>query len=165
MYTKDPRKRLLDIAVIGSALAVVAWGLLGCAAESKPTREQQVERVASTPSSPIHLVRISAKRSKAKPFGDGVTVVGGPYTCVRAVVHNNTKTGLEVGPTYFYITGADGEKREISRGVSEDEFDSMTLAPGEKASGIACTETSSPPKFLTFVSVDMSELARTEVSG
>src|SRR5262245_21129486 len=129
MYTKNPRKRLLDVAVVGSALAVVAWGLLGCAAESKPTQVQKAEQAVPASSGPTP-VKLAAKRAKAKPFGDGIVITGGPYTCLRATVQNNTKANLEVNPLYFAVTGTDGEKREVAVGVSKDEFDTLTLAPG-----------------------------------
>ena len=92
-------------------------------------------------------VKLTAKRT---PYRADEFASGGPYSCVKAVVVNQTEGNIEVNPFDFSVTGTDGEKREAAVGAAVNEFDSLTLAPGEKASGTVCAETKVPAKVLTF---------------
>lgn len=92
-------------------------------------------------------VKLTAKRT---PYRADEFASGGPYSCVKAVVVNQTEGNIDVNPFDFSITGTDDEKREAAVGAAVGEFDSLTLAPGEKASGTVCAETKVPAKTLTF---------------
>jgi hypothetical protein len=105
-------------------------------------------------------VKISAKRV---PYPKEQFATGGPYSCAKVVVTNQTKSNLDVNPYFFAVTGVDGEKREAAVGAAKGEFDSLTLAPGEKASGVVCTETEVAPKTVTFSEAGIDEAARAEV--
>jgi len=122
-------------------------------AESSAADEKSAAPKAAPP------VKLTAKKV-AYPKDEFAS--GGPYSCVKAVVTNGTKGNLDVNPFFFAITGVDDEKREASVGAAKDEFDSLTLAPGEKASGVVCTETDVAPKVVTFTD-GINETARAEV--
>ena len=106
-------------------------------------------------------VKLSAKRT---PYKADEFASGGPYSCVKAVVTNQSQANVEINPFFFGITGTDGEKREAAVGAAANEFDSVTLAPGEKASGTVCSETTAPAKTITFTD-GLFEAARAEVAA
>lgn len=110
-------------------------------------------KAAATP------IKLTAKRV-AYPKQEFAT--GGPYSCVKAVITNQKKSALDVNPFFFAITGTDGEKRKGEVGAAEGEFETLSLAPGEKASGVVCAETKVPAKLVTF-SDGLDEVARAEV--
>jgi len=124
-------------------------------AESKGDKDGKGGETKTAPPVKLTAKRIAYKKAEF--------ATGGPYTCARVVVTNQTDKNLEVNPYYFAITGADGEKREAAVGAAEDEFDSLTLAPGEKASGTVCVETDVAPKVVTFTNELFEEAARAEV--
>lgn len=145
-----------------TALALlVGLTLAGCTLE-EPTPVQPAEKggaggAKSKKAAPP--VKLTAKRT---PYRAAEFATGGPYSCVKAVVTNQTQGNLDVNPYDFSITGTDGEKREAAVGAAKDEFDALKLAPGEKASGTVCAETKVPAKVLTFGTFD--EQARAQVA-
>ena len=148
------------------ALAAAALLAAGCAV-SEPTpvqppeasASQQAETAGGTESAP--QVGLTAKRV---PYRKHEFASGGPYSCVRATVTNKTDSNVEVNPFFFAITDSGGEKRQAAVGAAEGEFDSLTLAPGEKASGTVCAETKTPASVLTFTD-GLSEAARARVAS
>ena len=145
-----------------AALLTLGLALTGCAIPEDPTPVQPAEKgnaggeegkKAAPP------IKLTAKRI---PYRADEFASGGPYSCVKAVVTNQTKGNLEINPFFFAITGTDGEKRQAAVGAAKNEFDSLTLAPGEKASGTVCAETNVPAKTLTFTD-GLSEAARAQV--
>lgn len=150
------------IAVLGVAAALA---LTACTpADEEPTAvqtSQSGKAASSSKAAPKPVpVKLTAKRI---PFSKAEFGTGGPYACVKAVITNQTKKTLDVNPFFFSITGTDGEKRQAAVGAAEGEFDTLTLAPGEKASGVVCAETKVPAKTLTFSEAGVDEAARAEV--
>lgn len=147
------------------ALAAVLLGLAltGCV-PAEPTPVQTPEKGAAGETKggeeKAPPIKLTAKRT---PYRADEFATGGPYSCVKAVVTNHTEGKLEINPFFFAITGTDGEKREAAVGAARHEFDSLTLAPGEKASGTVCAETKVPAKVLTFTD-GLSEQARAQVA-
>ena len=153
-------KKLLILAAVLFGLA-----LTGCV-PAEPTPVQPAEKGAAggkgkstTKAKPP--IKLTAKRIayQAAEFA-----TGGPYSCVKATVTNQTQGNLEINPFFFAITGTDGEKRQAAVGAARNEFDSLTLAPGEKASGTVCAETKTPAKTLTFTD-GLAEAARAQVAS
>lgn len=144
-------------------LAAAALVLAGCAVPEGPTAVQPPEAGEPTGKSKAAKkavpIKLTAKRT---PYRAEQFATGGPYSCVRAVVTNQTQGNLQVNPYFFAITGTDGEKREAATGAAKREFHDITLAPGEKASGTVCAETKVPAKVLTFTD-GLSEAARAAV--
>lgn len=153
--------------MIVAMVALLAGVLLAgaCTVPQDPTPVQPAEQGAAEGSESEGAekppVKLAAKRI---PYKRDEFASGGPYTCVRAVVTNQSEGNVDVNPFFFAITGTDGEKREAAVGAAEDEFESLTLAPGEKASGTVCAETKVAPKVLTFTD-GLFEAARAEVAS
>jgi hypothetical protein len=151
-------------ALVGILLALAMTGCEVPAEDSTPVQPAEKgaagagadkgEEKAAPP------IKLTAKRI-AYPAAEFAT--GGPYSCVKAVVTNQTKGNVEINPFYFAITGTDGEKRQAAVGAAKGEFDSLTLAPGEKASGTVCAETKVAAKTLTFTD-GLNEAARAAVA-
>jgi hypothetical protein len=153
-------------AATPAALLAAALFAAGCTMPADdPTAVQPPEAgdsAASTASSKAAVpVKLTAKRIAYQK--EEFSSERGPFSCAKVTVTNQTKQNLDVNPFFFSITGTDGEKRQAKVGVAKHEFDSLTLAPGEKASGTVCTETSSPPKVVTFTDAGIGEAARAEV--
>lgn len=146
-------------------VALAAVGLTACTYEGdEPTPVQPAESGAASGGRPKKVdvpVKLTAQRT---PYKRDEFATGGPYTCARVTVVNQSKGNVEVNQFYFAITGEDGEKRQAAVGAAKDEFDTLTLAPGEKATGTVCTETDSAPKIVTFTDPLFSEAARAEVA-
>lgn len=152
-------KKLLTLLAVLLGLA-----LTGCAIPAEPTPVQPAEKGAAGGESKAAKkqappIKLTAKRIayRAQEFA-----TGGPYSCVKAVVVNGTEGNVDVNPYDFSITGTDGEKRQAAVGAAVKEFDALTLAPGEKASGTVCAETKVPAKTLTFGV--LGEQARAQVA-
>lgn len=148
------------ILILLATLTAVA--LTGCAPiEEDPTAVQPADSKGADPSESKAAppVKLTAKKIAYKK---AEFATGGPYSCARVVVTNQTKGNVEVNPFGFEITGVDGVKRKAEVGAAQGEFDAMTLAPGEKASGTVCAETEVAPKVVTF-SEGLGETARAEV--
>jgi Domain of unknown function (DUF4352) len=144
-------------------LAAAVLTLTGCSIPSEdPTAVQPAESGESGGELPKAAPPVKLTATKTA-FKKQEFVDAGPHTCARVTVTNNSKKNVEVNPFYFAVTGTDGEKRNAATGVARGEFDSLTLAPGEKASGTVCTETTSPPKVITFTDPTFAEAARAEV--
>jgi uncharacterized protein DUF4352 len=150
---------------ITALLAGALLALSACTLPSEePTAVQPAEVESGSPAESKKAappIKLTAKKIAYQK--DEYPVSDGPFTCARVVVTNNSQKNVEVNPYYFAVTGTDGEKRNAESGVAKGEFDSLTLAPGEKASGTVCTETSSPPKTVTFTNELFDEAARAEV--
>lgn len=138
-------------------------GLAGCAVPEEPTAVQPPQPPAgeNTPTKKATPIKLAAKRT---PYRAHEFATGGPYSCVKATVTNDTQGNLEINPFYFSITGVDGEKRQAAVGVAKAEFETLTLAPGEKASGAVCAETNIAAKVLTFSTLGVDEGARAQVA-
>lgn len=150
----------LIATVLGIGLATA------CAVPAEPTPVQPAEQGAAGGENADEQaeqppVKLAAQRT---PYKADEFATGGPYSCVKAVVTNQSQKNIEINPFFFAITGTDGEKREAAVGAATDEFDSVTLAPGEKASGTVCSETKAPAKTLTFTD-GLFEAARAEVAA
>ena len=146
-------------------VALAAVGLTACTYEGdEPTPVQPAESGAASGGKPKKVdvpVKLTAKRIAYKK---AEFATGGPYTCARVTVVNQSEGNVEVNQLYFAITGEDGEKRQAAVGAAKDEFDTLTLAPGEKATGTVCSETDSAPRVVTFTDPLFSEAARAEVA-
>ena len=147
------------------AAVLLGLALTGCVPE-EPTPVQPAEKGAAGGETEgtkkaAPPIKLTAKRI---PYRPDEFATGGPYSCVKATVTNGTEGNLEINPFFFAITGTDGEKREAAVGAAKNEFDSLTLAPGEKASGTVCAETKVAAKVLTFTN-GFSEAARAQVAS
>lgn len=151
-------KKLLALLAVLLGLA-----LTGCAIPAEPTPVQPAEKGAaggeSKAAKKTPPIKLTAKRT---PYRAQEFATGGPYSCVKAVVVNGTDGNIDVNPYDFSVTGTDGEKRQAVVGAAVKEFDALTLAPGEKASGTVCAETKVPAKTLTFGV--LGEQARAQVA-
>lgn len=146
--------------LIPAAAALILAACAVPAAEPTAVQPADTGQSAEAPQPKAEpAVKMTAKKV---PYPKDEFAIGGPYTCAKVVITNQTKGNLDVNPFFFEITGADSEKREASVGVAKGEVDSLTLAPGEKASGVVCSETTSPPKVVTFTD-GINEAARAEV--
>lgn len=144
---------MIKIAMLA---AVVLPPLAACAMPTEPTAVQSAES-----RSPGIAIKLTAKRvpyPKAR-FAEG----SGPFSCVKATITNQTKGNVQVNPLYFAITDTGGEKRNAELGVAEGQFEVLTLAPGERASGVVCTTSRMSAKVLTFTDAIHAELARAQV--
>lgn len=154
--------RKIATALILSVCATL--GAAACEAPDEPTPVQPAEsgKGGEGKSKKVDVpVKLTAQRT---PYKRDEFATGGPYTCARVTVVNQSKGNVEVNQFYFAITGEDGEKRQAAVGAAKDEFDTLTLAPGEKATGTVCSETESKPKVVTFTDPLFSEAARAEVA-
>lgn len=145
------------IAVLAAAALTLA---AACAPIEEPTAVQPADKggvPASEKATPP--VKLTAKKIA---YVKDEFATGGPYTCAKVTVTNQSKGNVQVNPWFFEITGVDGEKRKAVVGATTNEFDDLTLAPGEKASGTVCAETDAAPKVITF-SEGLGETARAEV--
>lgn len=154
-------KKLLTLLAV-----LIGLALTGCAVPAEPTPVQSAEKGAAggtgkATKKAAPPIKLTARRIAYRP---DQFATGGPYSCVKATVTNGTEGNLEINPFFFAITGTDGEKREAAVGAAKNEFDSLTLAPGEKASGTVCAETKAPAKVLTFTD-GLSEAARAAVAA
>lgn len=155
-------KRIAALTAVFAALA-----LTGCTPE-EPTPVQPAEQGAaggeskSASAKPKTVpVQIKAKRAAFRP---GPLNAGGAWTCVRATVTNNTAQNLDINPFFFELTDSGGQKRKAAVGEAEGEFDTMTLAPKEKASGLVCADGKFTPKTITFTKDGFGTNYRAEVS-
>lgn len=141
---------------------VAALFLTACAPIDEPTAVQPAETKAAGGAKKAKPTPIKLTATKT-PYRRAEFATGGPYSCAKVTVTNQTEGNVEVNPYGFAVTGVDGEKRQAAVGVAKGEFDALTLAPGEKASGTVCAETKVAPKVVTF-SEGLGETARAEVA-
>jgi hypothetical protein len=106
-------------------------------------------------------VKIKAKRTAFRP---GPLNTGGAFTCVKATVTNQTSKNLQINPFFFELTDTSGTKRKGAVGEAEGEFDTMTLAPKEKATGTVCAEGKFTPATITFTRDALGTNYRAQVS-
>jgi hypothetical protein len=138
-----------------------AVALAACAAPAdKPTAVQSGTAESSSAAPKTVPVVMTAKTT---PFVRAEFGTGGPYSCAKVVITNHTTGNVEVNPFFFELTGTDNEKRKGEVGAAKGEFEDLTLAPGEKASGTVCAEASVPVKQVTFTD-GVSEIARAATS-
>lgn len=146
-----------------AVLAIAPIVLAGCSGTGEtPTGVQPADAAegATKPKEKIP-VKIVAKKAAFKP---SVLNEGGKYTCARATVTNQTTKNLDVNPLYFALTSTDGEKKKAELGQAEGEFDTTTLAPGEKASGLVCAEGAFAIKHVAFAKDGFGTSYRAEVA-
>ncbi|MEV4670950.1 DUF4352 domain-containing protein [Actinomadura sp. NPDC049382] len=139
-------KKLIALA------AVLGLALTGCAVPTEPEPVQPAEKGAAggetTKATPKTVpVNLKAKRTAYEP---GPISSGGKYTCVKVTVTNQTTKNLDINPFYFEVTDTGGTKRKAAVGEAEGEFDTMALAPKEKATGVVCAEGKFTPETVTF---------------
>lgn len=140
-------KKLLVLAAVLLGLA-----LTGCAVPTEPEPVQPPEKGAAGAKTgeakPKTVpVKLKAKRTAYEP---GPIASGGKYTCAKVTVTNQTTKNLDINPFYFELTDTGGTKRKAAVGEAEGEFDTMTLAPKEKATGVVCAEGKFTPETVTF---------------
>lgn len=140
--------------IVTTVVALLALALTACVPEDEATPVQPAEAAggsktgATTSPKPKTVpVQIKAKRAAFRP---GPLNSGGAWTCVRATVTNNTAKNLDINPFFFELTDPSGQKRKAAVGEAEGEFETMTLAPKEKAAGLVCAEGRFAPKTITF---------------
>ncbi|WP_242906427.1 hypothetical protein [Actinomadura terrae] len=150
-----------------AALVALAAALLltGCETGTEPNAVQPAEAKGGKTSGKAKPktvpVAIKAKRAAFRP---GPLNDGGAFTCVKATVTNNTSKNLQVNPFFFELTDSGGEKRKASVGEAEGEFETMMLAPKEKASGLVCAEGRFAPKTITFTKDALGTNYRAQVA-
>jgi len=108
-------------------------------------------------------IGLKARATTAQP---SVLSSGGPLTCVKVTVTNNSKKRIAVNPLYFAITGTDGTKRDAATALGEYEgqIDTMDLAPGENATGKVCVKGKFKPAQVSMTNELLSTAARAEVA-
>ena len=80
--------------------------------------------------------------AEATEFAPSILNDGGDYTSVLITVTNESDENVSVNPLYFYIVDTDGTKHDTISGLGEDEnqIDTVTLSPGQNASGTVTAE-------------------------
>ncbi|MFW5420871.1 DUF4352 domain-containing protein [Nocardiopsis sp. CNT-189] len=76
----------------------------------------------------------------------------GEYTSVQVTVTNNGDEPIDINPLSFSITDDGGTKHDTADGLGMDEnqIDTVTLAPGENATGAITAKGSFTPKSVAF---------------
>lgn len=148
--------------LIGAAVAALGGHLLACTpVEPAPVQpaEQAGGGQSAAPEQQAPQVKLTAKAVEHKP---DEFVTGGPYSCVRVQIANNSKGVISAGVEYLTITGTDGTKRVTAWMVDSRELDSVQLAPGENAKGVVCAEGEFTPQTVAFD--DFNHQARVQVA-
>lgn len=105
------------------------------AAEEEPEEESEIVLTAET-----------------REFNPSILHDSGAYTSVFVTVENNSDEDIEINPLYFSIVADDGTKKDTSGGLGmdEDQIDTLTLSPGQRAEGTVTVEGDITPASVEF---------------
>lgn len=151
-------------------LGAVAVLTAGCNLEQDPVAVQPADPGKSAGKSGAASkgktvpIKLTAKRARATK---SVLSDGGPLSCVKVTVTNQTKKQLEVNPLYFSIVDTGNTKHDTASALAEYEgqIPTTTLAPREKATGLVCAKGNFRPKIVAMTSPLFSEAARAQVAS
>ncbi|MGI5169866.1 DUF4352 domain-containing protein [Spirillospora sp. CA-253888] len=159
-------KRPMILAAIAALTLPLA---AACETGTEPTAVQGADKGNKTSAAkgkaakPV-TVKLAAKRT---PFKPSVLHSGEKLSCVKVVVTNQRKgKNLAVNPMYFSLVDTAGEKHEAADalGSYEDQIDTTTLAPNEKATGVVCGKGKFTPKIVAMTNELLQESARAQVA-
>jgi hypothetical protein len=148
-------------------LGVVAVLATGCNLEEDPVAVQSSDSgkpaAKSSAKGKTFPIKLTAKRAHATK---SILSDGGPLSCVKVTVTNQTKKQLEVNPLYFSITDTDDTKHDSASalGQYEDQIATLSLAPREKATGLICATGKFRPKTVAMTNPLFAEAARAQVA-
>lgn len=117
----------------------------GEAAAEEPAEES----AADAPAAEEQDVVLTAE---ATEFTPSILHDGGDFTSVYVTVENNSDENVDVNPLYFALVADDGTKHDTSGGLGEDEnqIDTLTLSPGQRAEGVVTAEGAFTPASVEF---------------
>lgn len=102
-------------------------------------------------------------RAARTAFAPGALHSGGAYTSVKVTITNSSTKNLHVNPLFFAITDSEHTKHEIVLGQDKRQIATLTLAPGENATGVITAEGKFTPKTVSFARAGVDEIARAAV--
>ncbi|RKS79488.1 uncharacterized protein DUF4352 [Actinomadura pelletieri DSM 43383] len=151
-------------------LVAVAVLTAGCELEQEPVAVQSEGSGkpegagGGTTKAKTFPIKLTAKRARAKR---SVLSDGGPLSCVKVTVTNQTKKQLEVNPLYFSLTDTDNTKHDSGSALGdyEDQIPTTSLAPKEKATGLVCAKGKFQPKIVAMTNPLFAEAARAKVAS
>ena len=93
-----------------------------------------------------------ALTAEAREFTPSILHDGGAYTTVFVTVENNSAEDVDVNPLYFSVVADDGTKKDTTGGLGMDEnqIDTLTLSPGQRAEGTVTVEGDITPASVEF---------------
>ncbi|MFL1428972.1 MULTISPECIES: DUF4352 domain-containing protein [unclassified Nocardiopsis] len=85
-------------------------------------------------------------------FAPSILHDGGDYTSVYVTVENRGDEDVDVNPLYFSVVAEDGTKKDTidGLGMAEDQIDTLTLSPGQRAEGVITVKGSIAPASVEF---------------
>lgn len=123
--------------------------------DSKPEQKEKEAPAVETD------VKLSAK---ATEFVPGVLHNGGDFTSVEVTIENATKGNIDVNPLYFSVTDTNGTKHNADAlGQSENQIDTLKLAPGENVTGVITAEGKFKAKSVTYTDGLIGESYKADV--
>jgi Domain of unknown function (DUF4352) len=154
---------------IAAVIAILAGlALAGCAATDEPVAVQSSGSAktgkAAGAKKKVVPIKLVAKRTTPERT---VLSDGGPMSCVRVTVTNQSKKNIDVNPLYFSLTDTKGTKHDVGEtmGTHENEMPATTLAPGENAKGVVCGKGKFTPKVVAMTNELFGEAARAQVAA
>ncbi|WP_017570361.1 DUF4352 domain-containing protein [Nocardiopsis halotolerans] len=151
---------LLVLLLLGGCMAALSGDdSAGGAQESAATQEETTpETSEDTPAEEEPAEEVVEEESdvvvtaEAVEFTPSILYDGGEFTSVYVTVENNGDENVDVNPLYFAIVADDGTKYDTSGGLgeAEDQIDTMTLSPGQRAEGVVTAEGAFTPASVEF---------------
>jgi hypothetical protein len=151
---------LLFLLLLGGCVAALGGGDLdGGAPEPAATREEAGGETAGEAAAEEPAVEEPAAEeqdvvltAEATEFTPSILHDGGDFTSVYVTVENNSDENVDVNPLYFALVADDGTKYDTSGGLGEDEnqIDTLTLSPGQRAEGVVTAEGAFTPASVEF---------------
>jgi hypothetical protein len=151
---------LLFLLLLGGCMAALSGDDLdGGAPQPAATQEEAgggtareepaEETAAEEPAAEEQDVVLTAE---ATEFTPSILHDGGDFTSVYVTVENNSDENVDVNPLYFALVADDGTKHDTSGGLGEDEnqIDTLTLSPGQRAEGVVTAEGAFTPASVEF---------------
>lgn len=88
-------------------------------------------------------------------FAPSILHDGGEYTSVYVTVENRGDEDIDVNPLYFSVVAEDGTKKDTTDGLgmAEDQIDTLTLSPGQRAEGVITVAGAFTPASVEFAEV------------
>ncbi|MCK9869512.1 DUF4352 domain-containing protein [Nocardiopsis dassonvillei] len=121
----------------------------GETAGGSAAEEADEEIAAEEPAAEEQDVVLTAETTEFTP---SILHDGGDFTSVYVTVENNSDENVDVNPLYFALVADDGTKYDTSGGLGEDEnqIDTLTLSPGQRAEGVVTAEGAFTPASVEF---------------
>lgn len=142
---------LLVMFLLGGCVAVLSGG----DTDSGASDSQAADTEENTETSEEEAAEEDAEvvlTAETREFTPSILHDGGAYTSVFVAVENNSDEDVDVNPLYFSIVADDGTKKDTSGGLGMDEnqIDTLTLGPGQRAEGTITVEGDLTPASVEF---------------